>query len=461
MNETIAAIATPLGEGGIGIVRMSGPKSIDIAKKVFRPKYNHNWHDGPGFRIIYGHVVDPERDEVIDEVLLSLMRSPKSFTGEDVVEINCHGGILVTKKILQLVLNNGASLAEPGEFTRRAFLNGRIDLIQAESIIDIIRAKTETALKISTLQLKGELSKKINHIQRELLKLLAQIEASIDFPEDVEEVSCDDLKLSLESILKDLNKFIDNYKIGKTYTEGALVSIVGKPNVGKSSLMNLLLNKNRAIVTEIPGTTRDTIEEVINIEGIPVRIVDTAGLREAEDVVERIGVERSKEVIRRSNLVLFVLDVLYGFTDEDIEILDMIRDIKKIILINKIDISNERAKVQIEEIEKNFKGEDIVKISAVKGTGLEELKQKIASATLDKEVNISDLVIFSRERHRLALEKARKYIEESLRDADKNVPLDLLSINIRGAWEALGEITGSTVTENLVDTIFRDFCIGK
>lgn len=460
MDGTIAAIATPIGEGGIGIVRISGSESVNIAKKIFKPKYNHNWFDGPSFKIIYGHVVNADKNEIIDEVLLLFMRSPNSFTGEDVVEISCHGGILVTRKVLELVLENGAVLAGPGEFTKRAFLNGKMDLIQAESVIDIIRAKTDVGLKIFTSQLSGELSQKVNNIQKELLSILAQIEASVDFPEEVEETSRDDLKTKLHRILKNLENLIDTSDLGKLYTEGALVTIVGKPNVGKSSLMNVLLNENRAIVTDVPGTTRDTIEETINIGGMPIKIADTAGLRETDNIVEKIGVERSKDLIKKSDLVLFVLDIS-GFTDEDEKIFNMVKDMKKIILINKIDTIKDFQNKTLEMIYEVFKDELIIEISAKEKIGLETLRKKIVESMLTNKVSTSNWAVFTKERHKAALKKAKDHIKEAYNDVNNEIPLDLLSINIKSAWELLGEITGEVVAEDLINKIFKDFCIGK
>ncbi|MEG6617235.1 tRNA uridine-5-carboxymethylaminomethyl(34) synthesis GTPase MnmE [Peptococcaceae bacterium 1198_IL3148] len=459
LDDTIAAIATPLGEGGIGIVRISGSESIEIAKKIFKPKYNNNWHQGPGFRVVYGHVIDKNNQQPIDEVLLTIMRGPKSFTGEDVIEINCHGGILPLRKILNIVLKNGAVLAEPGEFSKRAFLNGRLDLAQAESIINIIRSKTEKALEISMGQLQGRLSTQINILQNDLLGILAQIEAKIDFPEDdIDEVTLEDVVQKCSNIKDDLNKLIASADNGKIYQEGVKTVIVGKPNVGKSSILNALTKENRAIVTEIPGTTRDIIEEIININGIPLKIIDTAGLRETDDLVERIGVERSRELINEADLILFVVDASLGLKEEDYEIIKLIENKKIMVIINKIDVKD--VKIDRNQISKLLPG-PIIEISALYAQGLECLEQQIAELILGGQITVDDQVLVTSARHKQALEKARDHVQEIINGIKADVPGDIVSIDVKSAWEALGEITGTTVGEDLVDKIFKDFCIGK
>lgn len=461
LQDTIAAIATPLGEGGIGIVRISGPEAIGIADQIFKAKYNQKWGSGPGFRLTYGHVINPHNGQIVDEALVALMRGPKSFTGDDVVEIHCHGGILPLKQILDLVLEQGATLAGPGEFSKRAFLNGKLDLAQAESIINIIRSKTDAALKISMDQLQGRLSTKINELQDSLLAILAQIEAKIDFPEDdIEEITLKEVGQRCQYLLTELDKLIISADSGKIYQEGVKTVIIGKPNVGKSSLLNALLKENRAIVTDIPGTTRDVIEEIININGIPLKIIDTAGLRETDDVVEKIGVERSRELINEGDLILFVLDAATGLKEEDYQIMQLIQGKKSIVIINKTDINDgiidpQRVTVDL--------GANIpmVEVSALYNQGLEKLEQQIVKLVLGGEISVDDQVLVTNARHKQALERAKKHVQEIINGIEYEIPGDLLSIDVKGAWEALGEITGNTVGEDLIDRIFRDFCIGK
>ncbi|WP_031514334.1 tRNA uridine-5-carboxymethylaminomethyl(34) synthesis GTPase MnmE [Desulfofalx alkaliphila] len=456
LEDTIAAIATPLGEAGIGIIRISGPHALDIAGRIFKPKYNTNWASEPGFRMVYGQIINPKNKEVIDEVLVSKMIKPKSFTGEDVVEINCHGGILPLRKTLELVVSNGARLAEPGEFSKRAFLNGRLDLAQAESIIDVIRSQTEAGLKLSMGQLQGKLSKKINELQDHLLGMLAQIEANIDFPEDdIEEASIMEIHNKSREIIKEISRLIEGAESGRIYREGVQTLIVGRPNVGKSSLLNALLKEDRAIVTDIPGTTRDIIEEIVNIGGIPLKIIDTAGLRETEDIVEKIGVDRTKELINKVDLVLFVLDAADGYTQEDEKIFKEIQKKKIIVIVNKIDIKDNK----IKEIESKFN--KVIELSALLGEGLDILENKITDLVLGGKVNIKDEVLVTNMRHKQALEKAKHYTQEVIDAINKGVPPDLISIDVKNAWEALGEITGTSVGEDLIDRIFKDFCIGK
>lgn len=461
LQDTIAAIATPLGEGGIGIVRISGSAAIDITEKIFVAKYNKKWSSGPGFRLTYGHVINPNNQQIIDEVLVALMRGPKSFTGEDVVEIHCHGGILPLRQILDLVLAQGALLAGPGEFSKRAFLNGKLDLAQAESIINIIRSKTDAALKISVNHLQGHLSNKINDLQDQLLAILAQIEATIDFPEeDIEEITLQEVSRRCEDILAEIEKLIASAHSGKIYQEGVKTVIIGKPNVGKSSLLNALLKENRAIVTDIPGTTRDIIEEIININGIPLRIIDTAGLRETDDVVEKIGVERSRALIEQADLILLVLDAASGVMEEDFQIMQLIKGKKSIVIINKTDVNE--SSIDKQQIQADL-GPDVpmVEISALYKRGLEELEQQIVQLVLGGEISVDDQVLVTSARHKQALERAKTHLQEIISGIQAAVPGDLLSIDVKGAWEALGEITGNSVGEDLIDRIFKDFCIGK
>jgi tRNA modification GTPase len=457
-GDTIAAIATPLGEGGIGIVRVSGPGALEIAKSIFRAK-NKSWTTAGSHRIFYGHVVDRE-GQVVDEVLLSYMQAPHTYTREDVVEINCHGGIVPLRRVLELVLGCGARLAEAGEFSKRAFLNGRLDLAQAESVIDIIRARTETGLKLAVSQLRGDLSRKIFSLQDKLLGLLAQLEAVVDFPEEgLEESAAAEILASSQELLKEVEQLIKGAETGKIYREGISTVIIGRPNVGKSSLLNALLREDRAIVTEIPGTTRDIIEEIINIKGIPLKIIDTAGLRETDDEVEKIGVAKTRDNINRADLVLMVLDAARGLADEDRSIIESISGRKSIILLNKVDVEV----INIDESEVRRLAPDcpLLWISAEQGTGLAELEDTIVDMVLGGQATSSDTLLVASVRHKQALEKAASHLLEVINGINERLPLDMVSIDLRSAWEQLGEITGTTSTEELLDRIFADFCIGK
>ncbi|MCL5057582.1 MAG: tRNA uridine-5-carboxymethylaminomethyl(34) synthesis GTPase MnmE [Actinobacteria bacterium] len=456
LNDTIAAISTPPGEGGVGIIRISGERAFDIAERVFRPARPKDWLRD-GFKLHYGHAVDGVTGEVIDEVLLAVMKAPHTYTREDVVEINCHGGAVPLRAALKSVLDAGARLAAPGEFTRRAFLNGRIDLTQAESVIDVIRSKTEASLKVALSQLGGGLSLKIKSLQDRILGMLAQLEASIDFPEDdVDEKSRQQLKETAGEIIRGLDRLIEAAGRGRIYREGIMTVITGRPNVGKSSLLNALLGRERAIVTDIPGTTRDVIEEMINIKGIPLVLADTAGLRETGDIVEKKGVEKTLQIIEGAGLILFMIDAGEGVTAEDSEILKTVDREKTLLIINKIDVGKSPELPPGEEW--NIPR---VEISALKGEGIEDLESKIEQMVTGGRTESPDPVIISNIRHESALVKARGNMAEFMALADEGVPPDLLSIDIRGAWEVLGEITGSTVTEDLLDRIFNDFCIGK
>lgn len=459
-GDTIAAISTPLGEGGIGIVRISGKGALKIAKKIFKPKQKGSLlQTADSRKLIYGHICD-RPGKIVDEVLLAYMKAPHTYTREDVVEINCHGGIVSLQKILETVLSAGARTAEPGEFTKRAFLNGRLDLAQAESVIDIIRSKTEAGLNLAVTQLGGKLSGRIIELQERLLGLLARVEANIDFPEeDLEEATGRDIIRNCETLLKQINQLIKGAEAGKIYREGINTIIIGSPNVGKSSLLNALLKENRAIVTEIPGTTRDIIEEIINIRGIPLKIIDTAGLRETEDRVEKIGVEKTREMMGRAGLVLMVIDAVRGLTEEDLAIIELIKNKKAIFILNKADVK--KLRVDKNKIREFAAGRPVLWISALEGTGLEELEEKIVATVFKGQVSAADEVLVANIRHKRALEEAAEYLRDAVSGIKNSLPVDVVSIDIRAAWESLGEITGSTVTEDLLDRIFADFCIGK
>ncbi|MFA5383828.1 MAG: tRNA uridine-5-carboxymethylaminomethyl(34) synthesis GTPase MnmE [Eubacteriales bacterium] len=460
LSDTIAAISTPLGEGGIGIVRLSGPGAFDIARKIFKPAGGSKWwKENPGYRLFYGYISEPKSGEMIDEVLMGVMAAPKSYTKEDVVEFNCHGGLIPLRKTLETALGQGARLAEPGEFSRRAFLNGRLDLIQAEAIIDIIRAKTDAGLKLAVSQLKGDFSCKIGSIQKELTALLAEVETCIDFPEDYLEPEDKFLtRVKLVKIIDQMGFLISSADKGKIYREGILAVIAGRPNVGKSSLLNALLKENRAIVTEIPGTTRDIIEEVVNIKGIPIKLADTAGLRPTDDPVESIGVQRSRDALLLSDLVLFVIDAVQGFTKADRELLEGLRGKRKILLLNKIDLikagSGTAAGCPAGE-------SPVLEISAKTGAGLEELSDTIEKMVFEGKIEPGGNYLVGNVRHRDILRRCELHLKEALQTIDQGLPEDLQAVDLRAAWVTLGEITGSTATEEIIDHIFANFCIGK
>jgi tRNA modification GTPase len=457
-DDTIAAISTPPGEGGIGIIRLSGPAAVEITSKVFRAKRGE-WADATGSSLIYGHVFDFD-GRVVDEVLLGYMKAPRTYTREDVIEINCHGGAAPLRKILELILASGAQLAKPGEFSLRAFLNGRIDLAQAESVIDVIRAKTEEGLKLAASQLKGDLSKKIFLLQDKLLGLLAQVEANIDFPEEgLEERAAADISRSSGEIHRELGELIRGAEAGIIYREGISTIIIGRPNVGKSSLLNALLRESRAIVTDIPGTTRDIIEETINIGGIPLKIIDTAGLHETENIIEKIGIEKTKESIEKAGLVLLVLDASSEMTAEDHAVIAAAKDRQAIFLINKIDVKEK--KIDEKKVAAQASGRPVLRVSAIEGTGLDQLEKMVFEMVTGGRAANPGTVLVTNARHKQALEKASAHLIDALEGMKRNAPVDIAAIDIRAAWEALGEITGSTVTEDLLDRIFADFCIGK
>jgi tRNA modification GTPase len=457
INDTIAAISTALGEGGIGIIRISGPDAIKIGDEVFTG--SKKLEDMPGYQMVYGHIVDKEAKKTIDEVIVSVMRGPRSFTTEDIIEINCHGGMVPLTTILNLVLKKGARLAEPGEFTRRAFMNGRIDLAQAESIIDVIRSKTDKGLDIAIKQLEGDLSQRVKDIRHTLLELLAFIEAGIDFPdEDIEAISNQRIKEGTDKALEKVNLLIRNASAGKIYREGLSTVIIGKPNVGKSSLLNALLNEKRAIVTEIPGTTRDVIEEYVNIKGIPLKIIDTAGIRETEDIVEKMGVEKSREFFKSADLVILVFDAISGITEDDLKIVSEITNQKIIIMINKIDVSKE---IELSKVESIIGKNPVIYTSIKESIGLQELEDKIYELVTEGQVQVSDDILVSNIRHRNALDKVKVHLEGVLASVENEMPTDFMSIDLKGAWEILGEILGDTVNEDIIDQIFTSFCIGK
>ena len=457
IDDTIAAIATAPGEGGIGIIRISGEKSLEVAQSIFKSKSGKMIKDYNARTLIYGTIVDGEK--VIDEVLVAYMKGPNSYTAEDVIEINCHGGFISVKKILELILSKDVRLAEAGEFTKRAFLNGRIDLSQAEAIIDVIKSKTDMAHEVAQSQLEGSLAKKIKDLRMNVTEVLAHLTVSIDFSEeDVEEITYQTLETKSSELRNEIKKLYDTAESGKILRDGLKTVIVGKPNVGKSSLLNSILGENRAIVTDIAGTTRDVIEEFVNIKGIPLKIVDTAGIRETDDIVEKIGVEKSRESFSTADLVIMVLDASRKLAEEDIEILESLENKKTIVLLNKIDLKPE---IEIEKIKEYVKEEDIIEISALKHQGIEELHDKIEAMVYQGSVKNSSNLMITNSRHKDALFKAYEAINDAISAIEQRMPYDFIEVDFKNIWDYLGYINGDTVREDLLDTIFANFCIGK
>ena len=453
--STIAAISTAPGVGGIGIVRMSGDNCFEILDKFFIQKNKQKIENIKGYSIKYGTIMD--NNEIIDEVLVSYFKAPKSYTTENMCEINSHGGSVIINKILDICLKNGAELAEPGEFTKRAFLNGRIDLTQAEAVIDVINAKTDKEAKVSIEQLEGNLSRKITEIRTDILDILSDIEANIDYPEyDIEETSVKKVSEFLDKIYNKLNKLENSFDNGKILREGVLAAIIGRPNAGKSSLLNLILDEERAIVTDIEGTTRDTIEEFISVDGIPLKIIDTAGIRNTEDTVEKIGVEKAIEIAKKSDVVIAIFDINRELNEEDEKIINLLEEKNAIIILNKIDLEN---KINIEKIEKLNK--PIIKMSAKNGVGLEELYNEISKLFKLKEIASTGEIIVSNNRHKYLIKKAIKNVEICKETVKNNLPVDMISGYIKQVLEDLGEITGDTATEDILNTIFSKFCLGK
>ncbi len=454
--KTIAAISTAPGTGGIGIVRISGEKSFEILEKIFIPKNKEKINNIKGYSIKYGNIVD-EKNNIIDEVLVSYFKAPKSYTTENMCEINSHGGMVIMNKILEICLNNGATLAEPGEFTKRAFLNGRIDLAQAEAVIDIINSKTDKEAKVSISQLDGALSKNIGEIRKDILSIMADIEASIDYPEyDIEETTNSKILLFLDKIDDKLIALEKSFYNGKILRDGISTVILGRPNSGKSSLLNLILNEERAIVTDVEGTTRDTIEEFIQIDGIPLKIIDTAGIRKAQDKVEQIGVRKAKELAEKSDIIIAIFDISRELNDEDLEILNIIKNKNSIIILNKIDLKNKINYEKIKEINK-----PIIEMSAKTGEGKDKLFDEISKLFKLNEIANDGEIIVSNQRHKYLIKNARKNVELSRDAIRKNMPIDIISTSIRQILEDLGEITGETVTEDIISEIFSKFCLGK
>ena len=450
MYDTIAAISTALGVGAISIIRVSGPESIEIVNNLFKGKdltkvESHTIH--------YGHIINGE--EIIDEVLVSVMKSPKTFTTEDIVEINSHGGIATTNKVLELLLTNGARLAEPGEFTKRAFLNGRIDLIEADGIMNVIASKTDKARIQSINQLSGKVSNRIKSLRDKLVNIIANIEVNIDYPEyeDIEVVTTDKIKPSLIDFKEELETIITKSDEGKIINQGINVGIFGRPNVGKSSLLNALLEEDKAIVTDIEGTTRDIVEGTINVNGVVLNIIDTAGIRETDNIVEKIGVEKSKSIMEKCDLSILILNNNEPLTEEDINLINIIKNKKHIILINKTDLEN---KLDVSLIPNEY-----LQISVAQDKGIEDLKEKIIKLFNLGQIETEDLTYLSDARSISLLKQSLKYIEESLNSINNEEPIEIVEMNIKEAWNTLGEIIGETYKEELLDELFSRFCLGK
>lgn len=457
--DTIAAISTAPGEGAIGIVRISGDLAISIASSIYQCG-TKQLEEQKTHTIHYGHIVDPKSGEVYDEVMVSVLRAPKTFTREDIVEINCHGGIVAINRVLQLVLRMGARLAEPGEFTKRAFLNGRIDLSQAEAVMDLIRAKTDKSMQLAMRQLDGQLSHLIQNLRQEILNTLAQVEVNIDYPEydDVEEMTLQLLREKTQQVLQGIRALLNTASQGKILRDGLKTAIVGRPNVGKSSLLNVLLREEKAIVTDIAGTTRDTIEEYVNVRGVPLQLIDTAGIHETDDVVEKIGVERSRKALKEADFVLLLLNQSETLQEEDIRLLETTKGMKRIILFNKTDLPS---KLSTEDIAPYAKEEEIVTTSMLNKEGIDQLEEKIAGYFFQGQMNERDATYLSNTRHIALLEKAEQALVEVQNGIEMEMPVDLIQIDFTRAWDLLGEITGDSVQDELLTQLFSQFCLGK
>ena len=457
--DTIAAISTAPGEGAISIVRLSGDDALKIASRVYQSN-TIDLNQVSSHTIHYGHIKDPKRDKLVDEVMVSVMRAPKTFTREDVVEINCHGGMVVTNQVLQLLLREGARLAEPGEFTKRAFLNGRIDLSQAEAVMDIIRAKTDKAMDVAIQQLDGDLSQLIRSLRQEILETLAQVEVNIDYPEydDVEEVTTRLLEEKARMIQNRIQGLLQTAKQGKILRDGLSTAIIGRPNVGKSSLLNHLLKEEKAIVTDIAGTTRDVIEEFVNVRGVPLKLIDTAGIRETDDVVEKIGVERSRKALAEADFILLVLNQSEALTAEDIDLLEATKTLKRVILLNKSDLAPQ---LDLATLSRYVTEEEILTGSAKTKEGMDQLEERIAALFFDGGRVEKDATYVSNTRHIGLLEQAEQALGDVLAGIEAGMPVDLVQIDMTRCWDLLGEIVGDSVQDEFISQLFSQFCLGK
>ena len=454
LTDTIAAIATPLGgESGVGVVRISGPDSLRIIRAIFKPT---NQEPLTSHKLHHGWITDNSKD--IDEVVVSYMANPRSYTGEDVIEISCHGGGVVLKSVLELAIKEGARLAGRGEFTKRAFLNGKLDLAQAEAVIELIRARTREGSILAASQLKGSLSSRIRGIRGTLMGLLAEIEASIDFPDEIPDMDTRKAKSTLETALNTVNKLIDTARMGKIYREGISIAIVGKPNVGKSSLLNALVREERAIVTDEPGTTRDVIEETVNIMGIPARVLDTAGIRNSNSKTERLGIDRAIKAIEQADIVLLLIDISQQLTSEDIDLMARTTDSRRIVVLNKSDLAH---KLKLNDITSKAGSVHSVEVSALKGDGVGELEKTIFDSVLLNKVVAENTEVMVNLRQKEALMRAGECIRKAIESAEKGMQADFVSIDVKGAIAALGEVTGEVVSDEILNRIFEEFCVGK
>ncbi|KRM71667.1 tRNA uridine-5-carboxymethylaminomethyl(34) synthesis GTPase MnmE [Lacticaseibacillus brantae] len=454
--DTIAAISTPPGEGAISIVRLSGETALDVANAVFKGK---DLSQVPSHTINYGHIIDPQTDETLDEVMVSVMRAPKTFTREDVIEINCHGGIVATNRILQLLLGSGARLAEPGEFTKRAFLNGRIDLTQAESVMDLIRAKTDRAMQVAVNQLDGNLQHLIQNLRQEILEVLAQVEVNIDYPEyDTDQMTTQMLLEKAELVKKSVAQLLQTAGQGKVLREGLATAIVGRPNVGKSSLLNHMLHEDKAIVTDVAGTTRDVLEEYVNVRGVPLKLVDTAGIHDTEDKVEKIGVERSRQAITKADLILLVLDQSQPLTAEDRQLLAATADKKRIVILNKQDLP---AQLDEGELLQLVTPAEVLPTSVLTSAGMDDLDNRIADLFFGGIENSQSTVMVSNSRQIGLLRQAQASLDAVIDGINAGMPVDLVQIDMTAAWDQLGEITGEAAPDELITQLFSQFCLGK
>lgn len=458
IDDTIAAISTPIGSGGIGIVRISGNEAFEVISRIFEPKNGKKTDEIKSHTINYG-IIKNKNNEIIDEVLVSIMKAPNTYTKENVAEINCHGGIKAVNRVLSAVLENGARMAEPGEFTKRAFLNGRIDLSQAEAVIDIINAKTELSHKSAVERLEGRLSKKIKKFRNEILTMTAHIEAAIDYPEhDDETMTYEIIKDKSLNLLKEINILLKSADTGKIIKEGINTVILGKPNVGKSSLLNSIIEEERAIVTDIPGTTRDALQEYININGIALNIIDTAGIRHTDDVIEKMGVEKSKELAKNADLIFFVLDGSKNIDKDDFEILDFVKNKRLIIIVNKIDLENN---IDFDKLFEYADKEFIIEMSVKEDLGFDKLFDIIEKLFMSGKININEEALITNERNKASVYNAVKSLENVVETVENMMPEDFISMDLIEAYKFLGEITGESLEEDVIDKIFSEFCLGK